>query len=34
MQVLHQAGIINDISKPSATERRGYLMLMLMRAME
>jgi len=32
--ILHEAGIMNDISDPSATERRGYIMLMLMRAVD
>ena len=31
---LHEAGIINDISDPSAVEHRGYIMLMLMRAVD
>jgi hypothetical protein len=31
---LHEAGIINDISNPSVVEHRGYIMLMLMRAVD
>jgi hypothetical protein len=31
---LHQAGIMDDISNPGAVERRGYIMLMLMRSVD